>query len=180
MKDWNYPKSKEEFVEILENIGIEYPDVWKGMEFNDDTVSLFFFLYSLWHGVPNPNKADEYLNSRISHYDRAERIQESNKKYEPPSINIFREWLKQGIKAEDICTVVRDAEIDAIYRVFGSIEHSYSYLEAENIGFGLYRVDIDENFKAHVPEGRSSLEDEATSSLLSAMPEGHPPMPQWC
>jgi hypothetical protein len=179
---FEFPRSNQEFLIMLETLGVKETENWICDEFNKTKVNVFLFVWDLWDQVPNPNKAEELLNLSI---ERAKLHIKKNPShaeqlFKTQSVDIVERWLKQGIDPKEIVTVMRDAHIDAIYGLLQSIDQPSDFSHGIKRNYGLYQVDIDADHNANIPDLNNPIEHEISDYLQSAMPDDQPPMPYWC
>ncbi|NQZ12584.1 MAG: hypothetical protein HRT35_35990 [Algicola sp.] len=176
------PTNNDEFLVMLKTLKVKNPSTWVRGTFSRHNVVVFLLLWDMWSLIPNPSKAEQQLRNSI---DRAMFHRENNPKHDirssqDESIDITQKWLDQGIDAEEIVTVKRESQIEAIYGFLQLIEQADEFNHGITRHYGVFEVDLDENYEPSVAPGSVQLEDDLTGKMQSAMPEDQPDMPRWC
>jgi hypothetical protein len=180
--NFEFPKNNEEFLTMLETIGVKNTKSWVYDEFSKTKVNIFLFLWDAWDDVPNPNRAEKLLNTTISRAKQHIKMNPSQPadSFKTQSVDIFERWLKMGIDPKEIVTVMRDAHIDAIYGLLQSIDQPSDFNHGIKRYYGLYEVEMDDNSQSTINDANNPIEHDISDYLQSAMPKDQPPMPYWC
>ena len=176
------PTNNDEFLVLLESLKVKNTSTWVRGTFSRHRVVVFLLLWDMWDLIPNPSKAEQQLRTRINgamiHREKNPNL--DMRASQDESIDITQKWLDQGIDPKEIVTVMRESQIEAIYGFLQLIEQADEFNHGITRHYGLFEVDLNENYEPSVAPDSVPLEDDLATEMQNAMPEDQPDMPRWC
>jgi len=94
-----------------------------------------------------------------------------------PSRKIVKSWLAKGISAEEIATVVRDFQLDAVFCILQTIEQLDFGAGDSSAGFTLWAHDANVDFEEIRPQ--VPIENLIVDLFVSARPKEQPEVAQY-
>ena len=120
------------------------------------------FCASAWMGLANPKNAS---------------VIERGPGANAPSRSIVKAWLAKGISAEEIATVVRDFQLDAVFNILQTIEQLDFGAGDSSAGFTLWAHDANVDFEEISPQ--VSIGNLIADIFMRARPEEQPEVDQY-
>lgn len=183
-----FSNSSSEFNQLVDNSEVTDKYQWKSWEYSRECPIAFSLLRSLWESIPNPNEAEDYLRREIGFANRdraiARRALEQHpdgidsRKFEPESIKIIENWLKKGVAAKDICTVMRESQLEAIYTLLTLIQSPFEFADDEEVYLDIFEGEYDEE-RGILGKQEPALVEILIGLLMSAKPRNQPSVPKW-
>ena len=141
-----FPKSMEEFRELIETLDVESPSQWtSSSEYRRGDVIEFLFLWSIWQYIENPNNSS-YSKDRIEN-EKAWANSNPSRTMNPV-IPIVEKFISKGISPEEISQLVMLEQEGLAYSICYHLDDPNSctgMMSHEDNGVGLYVEDKNGN-----------------------------------
>lgn len=137
----HFPDSKEQFLELLNDLGAANPASWvlEGSSFSREEVLQYLFLRSIWLFIENPRKST-YETKKVARSRAWSEAHESRqlRSYVP----IAEKMLSAGITPEEISTLVYESQVDLIFQLLYILDDNECGIPVElgDMGFGLFET----------------------------------------
>ncbi len=167
-----FPQNNDEFHNLLLKLDVKHPEQWINKKYDRKEVLTFSILWCLWLSMPNPENASDFLDSEQKTYNKIN-------EFRPARIPIIERWLNNKIDPKEIVTVMREAQVDAIYRVFMALEQiAGDMFDDVDTSFGVF--ELDEKYSVKKDDVEYDHAQVFVELFVSAMPKNQPDLPEWC
>ena len=160
-----FPKSEEEFLELLSSFGAAEPEKLAGMwRYSGDAVVLqWSLLRAIWEYMENPAESTFEQGKLDRRLARAEQVPTDRRR----SDRIAERILEAGVSAEDLSTLVLSSQIDLVFRLLYQLDDNecWAPFGLGERGYGLFETE------GGVPKGAPWCLDHLH---WSAKPPGFP------
>jgi len=165
-----YPEDKKEFREYLKKTNAKFPERWLEGKFSWINCINYQFVRYIWDGLVNPDKTNGLKNDIKRHHHRNSRFPHTAN-IGAKKVKILEELLEHGIQEKDIAYLIREYQMEAVYRVLYMIEQGFDFDDPNNAVQIRFFDDIDKS--------RGKPIGDFTGVFVSAMPKNHPDSDEW-